>query len=131
MGETPCHGTLGSIRTESWLEWSSGTFRSFTKANHFLLQVAQTCSGPGGHLGRPGDFRAPFHLRAICVGSVQPRVWGPSVLQGQAGLHPQSLRASGPQSPAHTVGGAAGAGMRAPSSCTHRLCKAPSPRDPL
>ena len=82
VGESPGHGTLGSIRTESCLEWSSGTFQSFTKANHFLLQAAQTCSGPGGHLGRPGDFRGPFHLRAICIGSAQPQGVGASPAAG-------------------------------------------------
>ena len=78
VGESPGHGTLGTVRTESWpeacLEWSSGTFQSFTKANSFLLQAAQPCSGPGGCLGRPAELRGPFHLRAICTGPAPP--WG-------------------------------------------------------
>ena len=58
-------------------------------------------------------------------------LWGPSLPQGQAGLHPRSPSTSGPQGPAHTAGGAAGAGTRALSSCTRGLCKSPRPETPL
>lgn len=36
--------------------------------------MAQPCSGPRGRLGRPGDLRGPFHLRAIRTGPTWP--WG-------------------------------------------------------
>lgn len=131
MGESPGHGTLGTVRTESWpeacLKWSSGTFQSFTKANSFLLEAAQPCSGPGRRLGRPADLRGPFHLRAICTGPARP--WGagafPAAGSGWAPpTEPQCLWTTGCRS---HWGGAAGAGVRAPSSCTRGLCQSPHP----
>ena len=78
-------------------------------------------------LGRPADLRGPFHLRAICTGPARP--WGagafPAAGSGWAPLtEPQCLWTTGCRS---HWGGAAGAGVRAPSSCTRGLCQSPTP----